>query len=171
MNTLRLSKSNDLPTIMEIIGHAQQFLAEQNIDQWQDGYPPKEWIMNDISAKESYVIENEDNQIIATTVFIDREEPNYNEILGNWSTGKDAKYGVVHRLAIHKDSRRTGIAEFVLTEFEKVLKQNQFDSMRIDTHKDNVGMQKLLKKIGYQYCGIIFLETADERLAFEKKVN
>ena len=29
-------------------------------------------------------------------------------------------------------------------------------------------MQHLLKQFGYVYCGIILLESGDERLAFEK---
>jgi hypothetical protein len=40
--------------------------------------------------------------------------------------------------------------------------------MRIDTHEDNMGMQQLLKKLGYSYCGVIFLGNEDKRLAFEK---
>ena len=165
---IRLAELQDLSSIMEIIGHAQQFLAEQNIDQWQDGYPPKEWVITDITEKECFVVENSKNQIIATTVFITRNEPNYNIIRGNWLTGNDAKYGVVHRLAIHKDFRRLGIANFLMVEFEKQLKKKEFNSMRIDTHKDNTGMQRLLKKMGYVYCGVIYLESGDERLAFEK---
>ena len=168
---LRLAEIKNLPQILEIIGHAQQFLAEQNIDQWQDGYPPKELIITDIHENESYVVENSANQIIATTVFINRNESNYNDISGNWLTGMEAKYGVVHRLAIHKKFRRLGIAKFVLLEFEKELQKQQFSSMRIDTHKDNTGMQRLLKKMGYVYCGVIHLADGNERLAFEKVIQ
>ena len=164
----RPAEISDLPQIMEIIGHAQQYLAEQNIDQWQDGYPPKEWVIKDITERECYVIENDRNQIMATTVFVNRNEPNYDVIAGDWLTDAEAKYGVIHRLAIHKDFRRLGIANFVLLEFEKELQKQQFNSMRIDTHKDNTGMQKLLKNLGYVYCGVIYLESGDERLAFEK---
>ena len=40
--------------------------------------------------------------------------------------------------------------------------------MRIDTHEENKGMQKLISQLGYKYCGIIVLESGDKRLAFEK---
>lgn len=169
--TIRRAEPADLPQIMEIIGHAQQFLAEQNIDQWQNGYPPIEGVKKDIRNRECYVVENETQQIVATTVFIMGKEPTYQTILGNWLTPKGTKYGVIHRLAIHQDFRRLGIAIFVLVTFENVLQKQQCKSMRIDTHRDNTGMQQLLKRLGYSYCGVIFLEDGSERLAFEKVVN
>ena len=43
--------------------------------------------------------------------------------------------------------------------------------MRIDTHEENLGMQGLLKKLGYHYCGVIYLENNDKRLAFEKLIS
>ena len=41
-------------------------------------------------------------------------------------------------------------------------------NLRIDTHRDNLVMQNMLKKNGFTYCGIIHLENGDERLAFQK---
>ena len=43
--------------------------------------------------------------------------------------------------------------------------------MRIDTHEENLGMQGLLKKLGYHHCGVIYLENNDKRLAFEKLIS
>ena len=48
------------------------------------------------------------------------------------------------------------------------LKELKIKSLKVDTHRGNIGMQNLLKKIGYSYCGVITLESGDERLAFEK---
>ena len=168
---MRLAVLQDLPQILEIISHAQQYLAQQNIDQWQDAYPPKEWIINDITQNDSYVILNDTNQIVATTVFVQGPEPTYKVITGSWLTDSNAKYAVIHRLAIHKNHRRKGIAEFIFKAFENKLKNLKFNSMRIDTHKDNTGMQRLLKKMGYVYCGVIYLDDGNERLAFEKVLN
>jgi RimJ/RimL family protein N-acetyltransferase len=47
-----------------------------------------------------------------------------------------------------------------------------FHSMRIDTHPDNLPMQRALSKAGFVYCGQIILkggaEDGDLRVAFEK---
>ncbi|MEW9079191.1 hypothetical protein [Terrisporobacter glycolicus] len=51
--------------IINIIEEAQNYFKENNIDQWQDGYPNEESIINDIENGESYVL-LKDNKIIAT---------------------------------------------------------------------------------------------------------
>ena len=45
---------------------------------------------------------------------------------------------------------------------------NNAESIRIDTHRDNIPMQKMLNKNGFIYCGIIYLLDGKERFAFEK---
>jgi ribosomal protein S18 acetylase RimI-like enzyme len=157
----------DVPTIMKIIGDAQRYLAHLKIDQWQDGYPTEEQIRLDIANNDSYVIIYE-SKLIGTTVFTFKNELAYNQLEGEWLTQKDATYGVIHRLAVDDDYRKTGLAKFVFDECEKMVAQNNIESLRIDTHRDNKGMQHMLKKRGYSYCGVIILESGDERLAFEK---
>ena len=44
----------------------------------------------------------------------------------------------------------------------------QIPNLRADTHRDNHILQHILKKHGFQYCGIIYLLNGDERLAFQK---
>ena len=40
-------------------------------------------------------------------------------------------------------------------------------NIRIDTHKDNAIMRHCLESYGFRYCGIIYLENGDERLAYQ----
>ena len=72
---IRLSVLNDVPRILEIIDDAKALLKSLNIDQWQNGYPNATQIENDISNNESYVIVNEEDTIVATTMFTLRKEP------------------------------------------------------------------------------------------------
>ena len=44
-------------------------------------------------------------------------------------------------------------------------------NIRIDTHRDNKIMQHNILKHGFTYCGIIYLLSGDERLAYQKVVN
>lgn len=168
---IKHSSQSDIPVIMNIVADAQQYLASLNIDQWQDGYPTIEQIRLDIKNNDSYVIYNDDEKIIGTTVFTTRTEPTYAKIHGGWLTENDAKYGVIHRLAVDNDYRKVGLAKFVFNECEFNLKKQGINSMRIDTHKDNKGMQGLLTKLGYQYCGVIILTSGAERLAYEKLIK
>ena len=105
---------------------------------------------------------------MATTVFTTKTERAYQDLDGEWLTPKDNTYGVIHRLAVGNDYRSFGIAKYALNFFESKLKEMKIDSMRIDTHRENKGMQGLITKLDYIYCGIIVLESGDERLAFEK---
>jgi hypothetical protein len=167
---LRLTKLSDVPTIMGIIKDAQNYLAALHIDQWQDGYPNKEQIELDLKNKDSYVIFNNAKEVMGTTVFTTKKESTYQKIDGNWLTDNNAKYGVIHRLAVGDKYRKLGLAKFVFNDCEERLKELSIKSMRIDTHRDNKGMQYILTKRNYTYCGVIILKSGDERLAFEKLI-
>ena len=105
---IKLSVPENATTIMKIIADAQRFLAAQNIDQWQDGYPTKELISTDIQNKESYLITNDEDEVMATLMFTTRPERSYPHINGEWITKKDATYGVIHRLAVDDNFRKMG---------------------------------------------------------------
>mgnify|MGYP001361282055 FL=1 len=162
------STLSDVPIIMSFIHDAQVYLASLKIDQWQDGYPNKEKIELDISNNDSYVVMDDNETIIGTTVFTTKTEHAYKAIQGNWITNDNVEYGVIHRLAVGDKYRNLGLARFVFKECHERLKESNIGSLRIDTHEGNKGMQYLLKDLGYIYCGIIILESGDERLAFEK---
>ena len=169
---MKFSKSShsDLKSIMNIVSDAQVYLASLGVDQWQDGYPDKSLILEDIYNSESYIVETEEGILLGTAMFTTKPEPTYTFIDGKWLTGKDAKYGVIHRMAVGESYRSMGIAKFIVGECEQILKECKITSMRIDTHEDNIGMQSLIKKLGYIYCGVIFLDNGNKRLAFEKEI-
>lgn len=169
---IRLSTFDDIPGIMIIIDDAKAYLASQNIDQWQNGYPNTEQVENDIKKSESYVVINDENQIMATSMFTLRKEPTYKEVIdGNWIISENEVYGVIHRMAIKKEFRKLGLATFLFDEFHQQLKDKNIQSLKIDTHEENLGMQSLIKKLGYEYCGIIYTSYNAKRLAFEKLIS
>lgn len=168
---IQLSTIKDIPQIIEIIEDAKIYLASQNIDQWQNGYPNKTQVESDILKGESYVVLNDKNQIIATSMFTTNKEPTYKIIEGNWLVNENENYGVIHRLAIKKEFRKFGLATFLFDEFHLQLLEKNIKSLKIDTHEDNHGMQALIKKLGYKYCGIIYTNYGDKRLAFEKIIS
>ena len=48
----RKATETDLNAIMNIISQAQNYLKEQGIDQWQNGYPNRQTIKKDIEKWE-----------------------------------------------------------------------------------------------------------------------
>ncbi|WP_435801829.1 GNAT family N-acetyltransferase [Polaribacter sp.] len=170
MMKIRRSTSDDIPNIISIIDDAKEYLASQKIDQWQNGYPNSEQIEEDIKNGESYVVLNEENRVMATSMFTTNSEPTYKVIDGNWIINETIKYGVIHRMAIKKEFRKLGLATILFDEFHQQLKNQNIQSLKIDTHEENIGMQSLIKKLGYRYCGIIYTDYGAKRLAFEKLV-
>ncbi len=157
---IRHSTHADLPAMETIYADARRFMAENgNPTQWVDGYPVHEVLVEDIALGRSYVCE-EDGEILATFVFAVMDDPTYRKIYeGAWLS--DDEYGVVHRIA--SGDRKKGIAGFCLDWCYA-----QCGNVRIDTHRNNIPMQKALEKYGYRYCGIIYLENGDERIAFQR---
>ena len=77
---IRLASLNDLEQILTIVRQAQKWLEENNINQWQNGYPNKETIEKDLDAGYCHVAEA-DGKIIATVSLVVEPDINYSEIL------------------------------------------------------------------------------------------
>ena len=162
---IRHSEEKDIPRMMEIYRYAREFMASHgNPNQWgPTSWPPEELIRRDIRDEHSYVCENDEGKVTGTFFYICGEdiEPTYREITdGAWRD--DSPYGVVHRIA--SDGSEKGIGAFCLN-----WAFSQCGHLRIDTHGDNVVMQKLLTKLGFVPCGTIYVEEDNyPRIAFEK---
>lgn len=165
---IRRSTFKDIPDIMVIIADAKNHLAAQKIEQWQNGYPNVAQVENDIKNGESYVLVNKQSKVIATAMFTTRKEPTYKVIEGEWKVNENQVYGVIHRMAIKASFRKLGLAAQLFKAFHQQLNKQKIQSLKIDTHKENVGVQSLIKKLGYQYCGVIYTNYGDKRMAFEK---
>jgi RimJ/RimL family protein N-acetyltransferase len=166
-DTMKIRKAveEDYERIMEIYAYARDFMAKTgNPNQWgPTNWPPEALLRNDIKEGSSYVCTNDNGTVIGTFYFIQGKdiEPTYREITdGAWLD--DSAYGVVHRLA--SDGSERGIGQFCINWAFA-----QCGHMRIDTHTDNKVMQKLLTKLGFQRCGIIYvIEDNYPRYAYEK---
>jgi Acetyltransferases len=170
-NKINLKKTTvaDIEEIMQIIYQAQAFLKSNGIDQWQNNYPNREIINQDIEMGYGYLLE-ENQKVIANASLSFDEEVTYRKIYdGDWQNKTD-NYAVVHRVAVKGEEKRKGTGSLLLKRLEEICKEKKSVSIRLDTHKKNQAMQNLLKKNGYEYCGIIHLLDGNERMAFEKMI-
>lgn len=159
------AKISDLEQIVDIIEEAKKYLKEAKVDQWQNGYPEKNDLRKDIEVGNSYVLVN-GNDVLATTVISLKEESTYNSIFhGQWVT--EEEYMVMHRVAVHSNYKGKGLFKELIKEAAKIALSNNIFSIKIDTHKDNVSMQKALCNNNFKKCGLIYLEDGSERIAFE----
>lgn len=158
---IRKTVMADLETVLRLYELARKFMSENgNPGQWGQNHPPADLITEDIKRGASYVCEA-DGEIVAVFYFAIEAEADYQKIYdGDWLS--DAPYGVVHRIAapLGVKGAAAGCLEWGLRE--------SGGNLRIDTHRANIPMQRLLEKLGFKYCGIIYLADGDERLAYQK---
>ncbi len=158
---IRKTTMEDLSTALELYAKARQFMKDHgNPSQWGDNHPPREQVIDDIRRGESYLCV-EDGQVLGIFYFSLEPEPDYAQIYeGAWIN--DRPYGVMHRVAA--PGIRKGTASFCVNWCFEQCNHN----LRIDTHRDNIPMQKMLEKNNFQYCGIIHIKNGEERIAFQK---
>ena len=157
--TIRKTTIADLQAVLNIYYDAREFMRETgNPNQWKNTHPPQAMIEGDIDAEKSYVCVCDD-AIVAVFYFNIEIDPMYVKIDGRWLN--DEPYGVVHRIARAQNAK--GAGAFCLEWCFQ-----QCGNLRIDTHEDNVPMKKLLDRLGYLYCGIVWMPNGDERLAYQK---
>lgn len=162
---IRKANFDDLHQVLEIYESARRFMSEVgNPDQWGKTNPPRERTEEDIRESLLYVVE-EKGEILAVFYYNFADDPTYKVIYdGNWLN--EEPYGVIHRIAVSDKARGKGVSglcfDFAFSDCK---------NLKIDTHKDNIPMQRALAKHGFRQCGIIHLVNGNERIAFQKSEN
>ena len=159
MNIIK-AREEMLAEIEAIYAQARSFMREcGNREQWSGGYPPREVILSDIKRERLYAVVDND-RVLAVFYFSIENDPTYDRIYdGAWKNSDE--YGVIHRVAVGSEGRGLGISALVFS----YCKERSLN-LRIDTHRDNLPMQRALSKNGFEYCGIIYLASGDARLAY-----
>ena len=168
---IRKATMSDLNEICRIYAEARAFMRESgNHNQWTGGHPSRETAESDIRKGKSYVSMHGDG-IAAVFYYAIETDPTYAKINGAWLN--EETYGVVHRIARSRNvavSSNDGTESVSIGAFCLNWCLEQWGNLRIDTHEDNIPMRRLLEKLEFTYCGIIWLENGDERMAFQKIV-
>lgn len=159
----------DVPAVMKIINEAKRLLASADSPQWQNGYPNEETIRQDIEKTWSYVLVVDG--IIAGTLALQKtSDKNYQEIFeGSWEKA-DAPYTTIHRIALADAFRGQKLAYRLIEYAEAETKALGMAQVRVDTHKKNTSMQRIMAHCGFELRGIVYVddEIDNERLAYQK---
>ena len=131
-----------------------------NIPQWEKGYPSYSHFEKDINNHALYIYKV-DNIILGSITILPENETAYKTI-DSWVKDKSI---VIHRMLVHPRARNKGVAQKLLDMAIKVAKENNYDSIKIDTHLKNYKMRNFLEK--NNFIEIRYLKTID-RVAYEK---
>ena len=153
---------DDMPAVMDIYSDARAFMRESgNPDQWKDSYPGEELVASDILSGDLYLVKDESERLLGVFYSTFGEDKTYSRIYGGeWNT--PVPYGIIHRIAVSKNAHGAGVSAFCFSEMLK-----KHGSIRIDTHRCNIPMQRALLKFGFKRCGIIRLSNGEERIAYD----
>lgn len=161
ISTIRKASISDIDQLMNIFTRAREYMRQTgNPNQWINGYPQRELIMEEIANEHCYVCLDTDSNVVATFCFIAGPDSTYALIEeGEWPS--EVPYYVIHRLA--SDGSVKGITEFCINWCA-----SQSNCLRADTHADNKIMQHLLEKNGFKRCGIIYVANGTKRIAYQR---
>lgn len=158
---IRKAEPRDMADIMQVMAAAKIIMRQSgNMHQWGEGYPSEEVIAADMEKEGGYVVADE-GRVVAYFAFLPSPEPTYARIYKGAWTDDTLPYHVVHRMASYPDAH--GIFRDIM-DFCLAIDRN----IRIDTHRDNSIMRHNILKHGFSYCGIIYLASGDERLAYQR---
>ena len=158
--TIRPAQISDLPRILEIYKDARAFMrACGNPNQWGDTHPAEHYLREDIPLGRLFVC-TQNEEILAVFFYEQGIDPCYVHIEdGQWLN--EEPYGVIHRIAVaHPGQGIAGICiDWALA---------QCPNLRMDTHQDNIPMQRLLKKQGFVRCGTVYVGDHMASIGFHK---
>ena len=171
MPIFRRAEARDLDDIMRVVAEAQRFMSTLNIDQWQDGYPERETLLEDIELRRLYIIED-GGRVAAFAALLTEPEPIYDDIDGAWAV--PGPYLTIHRMAMDDAHRSRGLAAEIVAHAVSIAKENGCAALRADTHTGNVAMRRFLEKRGFVYRGTVYyaVKKGDPiRVAYEKDLR
>lgn len=160
---IRKAHPEDLAQIMNIYRVAQDFMIDSgNPNQWGHSYPSKDLIRQDIEDSACHLVFCGDAPHGVFTLFRGKE-PTYSYIEnGRWLN--DDEYVTVHRIA--SDGKCRGIFKFAADYCKEIS-----DNIRIDTHHDNIIMQRQIERNGFIKCGRIYVDDGSPRIAYQWSKN
>tara|TARA_B100000965_G_C19530870_1_gene731049 strand:- start:435 stop:944 length:510 start_codon:yes stop_codon:yes gene_type:complete len=160
----RQAKYSEASQIWQILKDAIQRRKEDGSNQWQDGYPNMEVVKRDIEKKIGFVL-TRNSTIIGYSAIIINNEPDYINIEGSWLSDQD--FIVYHRVAISKEFLAKGMGKKMMKLIEQYARYKNIYSLKADTNHDNIPMIKIFEKLGYSFCGIVYIRQSPRR-AYEK---
>lgn len=148
----------DLDEIHLLTKSCANYLIEQKIYQWNSFYPSKKVLENDINLEQLWklVVNNTITGIIVLTNIEDEEYKNV-----HWLTNN--KFNLyVHRLAVHPNFQKKGYARHLMNFAENFAKNNNFQSVRLDTFSQNKRNLKFYEARNYVQLETIFFQKQSE---------
>ncbi len=170
---IRKVTENEIDSVMEIIEEGRTLLKSTS-KQWQNGYPNRDSLLDDIHNSFLYGAYINDKLVGVEALVHDIFNVDYDEIEGRWVIPYTAKDLVIHRIAVKSEYHHQKVGDALMKYAEQFAKENHIPSIKIDTHRKNIPMQKLCSDNDYHLSGVIYIKRVEpdpSRLMFEKSIQ
>ena len=152
----------DLDAI-KILTEACALSMQQNgIFQWNEHYPSRERLQEDIEKQELYLLE-EANTVQGIVVLTPKMDEEYIPV--EWLTPNE-KNLYVHRLATNPENWGSGNGRKLMDFAENFAKDQGYISVRLDTFSKNERNQKFYEARGFQRLGNIYFPKQSEDIFY-----
>ncbi len=166
---IKKASKQDLEQLLTVVKSCGQNLIEQGIFQWNEQYPKREDLLEDIELQELWKLEDK-NSIIGLIVLTENEDEEYQDV--KWLT-KNHKNLYIHRLAVDPEFQGKGYAQKLMDFAEKYAKENGYNSIRLDTFSENKRNLKFYEQRNYVKLESIYFPNQSEFpfYCYEKIMN
>lgn len=139
----------DIDELCTIIYGAVEKMNSQGIFQWDEAYPDRNILNEDIEKGQLYV-GRADGRIAVMFVLNDDYDDSYNH--ADWKK-PDVPYKVLHRFCVSTDHQGCGVGGRTLDHIEKMLSEQNIHAVRIDVFSKNPYALKMYEKRGFTAAG------------------
>ncbi len=162
----RIAAQCDFLEIWQIFQDAVEYHKTQGIAQWDEVYPDRNTIENDIQNQQMYLL-TENGAILAAVVLNGEQDAEYQT--GKWQY-TDGKIAVIHRLCVKPAEQHRGLGRKMMLLAEQELLRQGYTSVRLDAFTHNPFSCRLYESIGYRRTGEVLFRKGRFNL-YEKVLH
>lgn len=151
---IRKAQLDEVDVLKKITEACAEDMKLNGIFQWNKDYPSLKVIKQDVAENNVYVYLKE-NSIVGCVMLSHVMDSFYNDI--SWLT-PDKNQLYVHRLAVHPQHQKKGIARALMDFGENMALERGCLSIRLDTFSKNTRNNRFYKARNYQQVGILYFK-------------
>jgi len=140
---------DNLDEVFDLVRAATDNMISKNIYQWDEIYPCKEILRDDIEKGQLYIGTTEGRIVVIFVLNKECEEEYRN---GRWKY-EDKSFFVIHRLCVNPEFQNRGVAKEAMGFIEHKLKTMGAEAIRLDAYSLNPYALKLYEALGYERVG------------------